>query len=110
MIKIFKSNRLSRLATLLSSQLDVSAKQDPFYAPSIVVPNLDTARWLQLTLAEERGFAGNLNFMLPAEWQWTQIRKLYPDLPKKLPSDPEPLKWLCMKHYWLIPFEKIFRF
>ena len=84
---------MSRLATLLSSQLDVSAKRDPFYAPSIVVPNLDTARWLQLTLAEERGFAGNLNFMLPAEWQWKQVRKLYPDLPKKLPSDPEPLQW-----------------
>lgn len=93
MIKIFKSNRLSRLATLLSSQLDVSAKRDPFYAPSIVVPNLDTARWLQLTLAEEMGFAGNLNFMLPAEWQWKQVRKLYPDLPDKLPSDPEPIKW-----------------
>jgi exodeoxyribonuclease V gamma subunit len=93
MIRIYKSNNLNRLSSSLSKNLDDYPMEDPFLSPVIVVPNLDTARWLKLRLAEERGFAGNIRFMLPAEWQWNQIRRLFPELPGKLPSDPEPMKW-----------------
>lgn len=93
MNQIVKSNLLTLLADRLAESLYRAGDGDPFYAPEIIVPNLDTARWLQLHIAEKIGFAGNLNFMLPAEWQWNQIRKLYPDLPKSLPADSEPMKW-----------------
>lgn len=93
MIRIYKSNDLKKLSSSLSNHLDEYPMKDPFLKPVIVVPNLDTARWLKLRIAEERNFAGNIRFMLPAEWQWNQIRRLFPELPGKLPSDLEPMKW-----------------
>lgn len=93
MNRIVKGNRLEKLADLLAVKLLHQESGDPFLSPEIVVPNLDTARWLQLHIAEKNGFAGNIRYMLPAEWQWDQIRKLYTDLPKSLPADAEPMKW-----------------
>lgn len=93
MIHLTRSNMLSQLSESLIKRLEENRSDDPFKSPGLIVPNLDTARWLQLEIAERSGFAGNLTFMLPAEWQWKQVRKLYPDLPKRLPSDTEPMKW-----------------
>lgn len=93
MIHCFKSCHLHILADHFSRLLDQSRGQDPFQPHTIIVPNLDTARWLKLFIAEKNGIAANLQFMLPAEWQWKQIRKLFPDLPEKLWSDIEPMKW-----------------
>ncbi len=93
MIQITRSQSLSILAKRLASTLEQSASDDPFVPQTIIVPNLDTARWLKLFLAENSGFAGNLECILPAEWQWEQVRKLWPGLPGLLPSDPAPMKW-----------------
>jgi exodeoxyribonuclease V gamma subunit len=94
MIQTYRSNRLSKLAELLAALPEFKDISDPFYSPVILVPNLDTSRWLKLELAGRNGFAGNLSFQLPAEWQWNQIRKLFPDIPKLLPTDPEPITWI----------------
>ncbi|MCC5905800.1 MAG: exodeoxyribonuclease V subunit gamma [Balneolaceae bacterium] len=93
MIQITRSNSLSILAKRLAATLEKSASDDPFVPQTIIAPNLDTARWLKLFLAENNGFAGNINCILPAEWQWKQVRKLWPELPGLLPSDPAPMKW-----------------
>lgn len=66
---------------------------NPLHPQTIIVPNLDTARWLKLELAERMGIAANLECILPSEWQYRQIRKLYPELPKKMPSDILPMTW-----------------
>ena len=71
---------------------DIDLK-DPFMPHTILVPNLDCARWLRLRLTERNGILANTEFMLPAEWQWKQVRKLHPGLPKMLASDRGPLKW-----------------
>jgi exodeoxyribonuclease V gamma subunit len=93
MIRIYRSNRLTELAGILAGLPDFTSHPDPFYSPEIIVPNLDTSRWLKLETAGLNGIAGNLSFMLPAEWMWNQIRVLYPNLPKKLAADPEPITW-----------------
>jgi exodeoxyribonuclease V gamma subunit len=93
MISTIRSHQLNILAERLAAGLEELPPDDPFQPLKIIIPNLDTARWLKLFLAGQNGFVGNLEFMLPAEWQWKQVRKLYPDLPNLLPSDLQPMKW-----------------
>ncbi|MEX0823090.1 MAG: exodeoxyribonuclease V subunit gamma [Balneolaceae bacterium] len=93
MITIYKSHSLTKLSKRLSGTIRKMEKRDPFDPIPIIVPNQDTSRWLKLSLAEELGIIGNLRFILPSEWQYQQIRKLYSDLPNKLPSDLDSMKW-----------------
>lgn len=93
MIRVHRSNKLKNLATLLSKDIQEYAPKDPLVSTEIVVPNRDTARWLKLFLAEINPIVANLEFILPAEWQFRMIRQLYSELPDLLPSDPGPLAW-----------------
>jgi exodeoxyribonuclease V gamma subunit len=93
MISFYSGNQLTALADLLSDLLKSQKPADPFLPQTILVPNRDSAKWLQLQLSDKMGIAANYRFMMPAEWHWNQIREIYPDLPKVLPSDPEPMKW-----------------
>lgn len=93
MILYYSGNQLTVLADHLSDSLKSQMPNDPFQSQTILVPNRDSAKWLQLYLSEKLGIAANYRFMMPAEWHWNQIREIYPDLPKVLPSDPEPMKW-----------------
>ncbi|NBC05306.1 MAG: hypothetical protein GVY20_16605, partial [Bacteroidetes bacterium] len=93
MVSYYNGNQLTVLAELLSDSLKSQMPVDPFQSQIIIVPNRDSAKWLQLQLSDKIGIAANYRFMMPAEWHWNQIREIYPDLPKVLPSDPEPMKW-----------------
>lgn len=93
MIRIHRSNKLTNLAKKLAGDLNKHSPKDPLKTLEIVVPNRDTARWLQLFIAEENGILANTSFILPAEWQFRLIRTIYPNLPKVLPGDPQPLSW-----------------
>ncbi|MDX1642294.1 MAG: exodeoxyribonuclease V subunit gamma, partial [Balneolaceae bacterium] len=93
MIHLIRSHNLDTLAAALAEKLVETAPDDPFQSQKIIVPNLDTARWFKLFAAGQNGIAANLECMLPAEWLWRQIRKIYPDLPGLLPSDLQPMKW-----------------
>ncbi len=93
MISYYSGNQLTALADLLSDALKSQKPDDPFLSQTILVPNRDSAKWLQLQLSDKMGIAANYRFMMPAEWHWNQIREIYPNLPKVLPSDPEPMKW-----------------
>ena len=90
---IYKSHNLELLADKLSQQLHKNRPDDPLTSIPVIVPNLDTSRWLKLKLAQKLGVIANIEFLLPAEWQYRQIRVIYPDLPKTLPSDPDPMRW-----------------
>lgn len=93
MIRINRSNKLKILASHLARDLTSHAPEDPLESAEVVVPNRDTARWLKLSLAESNSIVANIEFILPAEWQFRMIRKLYPNLPDLLPGDPGPLAW-----------------
>ena len=88
MIRIHRSNKLKILASHLAKDLKSYTPEDPLEPAVVVVPNRDTARWLKLYLAEKNSIAANIDFILPAEWQYRMIRRLYPDLPDLLPGDP----------------------
>ncbi|TVQ00267.1 MAG: exonuclease V subunit gamma [Balneolaceae bacterium] len=93
MIHIISSLSLTELSRKLADDILSVCPVNPLTPHTIIVPNQDTARWLKLFIAEKNGIAANLQFLLPAEWQWKQVRKLYPDLPESLRSDIEPMKW-----------------
>jgi len=93
MIRIHRSHKLKFLADRLADDLKPHAPADPLVPLEVVVPNRDTARWLKLYLAEKNEILANIAFILPAEWQFQIIRKLYPKLPTVLPGDPGPLSW-----------------
>ncbi|WP_234571740.1 exodeoxyribonuclease V subunit gamma [Rhodohalobacter sp. 614A] len=93
MIQLTRSRHLKTLAQSLAEKLVDTAPDDPFVSQKVMVPNLDTARWFKLFAAQQNGIAANLECILPAEWFWRQIRKIYPDLPDLLPSDLQPMKW-----------------
>jgi exodeoxyribonuclease V gamma subunit len=93
MIHIFSSLNLTELSNKIAGNILHACPVNPLTPHTIIVPNMDTARWLKLAIAEKNGIAANLQFLLPAEWQWKQVRKLYPDLPDTLMSDIEPMKW-----------------
>lgn len=93
MIFIFRSNSLKKLAEKLGRELNDNQLNDPFRTREVIVPNKETSRWLKLRLSDQTGILANVSFLLPAEWQYKQVRKLYPMLPTVLPSDPGPLTW-----------------
>jgi exodeoxyribonuclease V gamma subunit len=114
MITYYSGNRLTLLADRLSKCLADHLPDDPLASQTVIVPNRDTAKWLQLQVSDRMGIAANLNFELPAEWHWKRIREIYPDLPKVLLSDPEPLKWslfsLLNEPDVLKRFERLFNY
>jgi exodeoxyribonuclease V gamma subunit len=65
MVTHYSGNDLSILAQKLSDCLQENMPADPLAPQVIIVPNRDTAKWLQLRLSEYSGIAANLNFMLP---------------------------------------------
>lgn len=96
MITVYQSNNFKKLAARLSRSLAEKGTHDPLTPSVIVVPNRDTAGWLKRFIAGQNGIAANLQFMLPAEWQWSLVRDFYPGLPDLLPTDRQPIFWaLC---------------
>ncbi len=99
MIHQICSTQLTELAGSLSETLNQSFPENPLTPQTVIVPNLDTARWLRFYLAEKNGIAANLDFVLPSEWMYRQIRRKFPDLPELLPSDIMPMSWSL---YWIL--------
>jgi len=91
MIRIYRGNKLENLASHLAKDLKSHAPEDTLEPAVVVVPNRDTARWLKLYLAGKNSIAANIDFILPAEWQFRMIRRQHKKLPDLLPGDPGPL-------------------
>jgi exodeoxyribonuclease V gamma subunit len=106
LIQIYSSASLQLLAEKCAEKLTDSGLEDPFTPHTILVPNLDCARWLRLRICELNGILANIEFMLPAEWQWKQVRKIHSNLPKTLASDRIPMKWSL---YQILSDEKMNR-
>ena len=112
MIKIYKSYQLESLASQLAKDLQIEQRsegqnRDLFTPVSILVPNKDTGRWLTLQLAEILGIAANLEMILPAEWHWRQVRRFWPQIPRKTVSDLYPLYWALYERFQDPGFSKL---
>ena len=66
---------------------------DPFASERIVVPHPTMGRWLSLELARELGIAANVRFEQPAEFAWSIMRGVVPDLAREQPYLPARLRW-----------------
>ena len=66
---------------------------DPFALERIVVPHPTIGRWLSLELARELGIAANVRFEQPAEFAWSVMRSVVPDLAREQPYNPARLRW-----------------
>lgn len=108
MTHLIKSYSLNFLMNNLAEKLCEHTFSDPLKSNTIIVPNHETANRLKLFIAEKNGIAANLTFMLPGEWQWMQVRKVFPDVPKVLVSDIEPMKWAIFELLMVSKIRKSF--
>ncbi|MGB3393184.1 MAG: exodeoxyribonuclease V subunit gamma [Stenotrophomonas sp.] len=67
--RLYHSNALDVLASLLAHELREPAPGQPLLAAdTVLIPQVAMRRWLQSTLAAEYGIAANLEFLTPGEF------------------------------------------
>ena len=91
-LRLHHSNRMEALAAELARIMRADPG-DPFEPERIVVPHPTVGRWLALELARELGIAANLRFEQPAEFAWSIMRCVVPDLSAEQPYAPARLRW-----------------
>ena len=89
---IHHSNSLETLAADFAARVRENPA-DPFAPERVVVSHPTMRRWLNLELAGANGIAANYRFELPAEFAWSMIRDVLPDLPRQQPFAPDNLRW-----------------
>ncbi len=90
--RLYHSNSLEVLASLLATELRQPVAGQPLLAPDVVlIPQVAMRRWLQSTLAAEYGIAANLEFLTPGEFV---ARALQANLPGERDDlDATGLQW-----------------
>ncbi len=85
-IELYFSNRLDGLADKMSDILydDNSGNTDPFESPTVIVPNANLSKWLQLFLAKKMSIVMNLNFQFLEAGLWSMLSAL--DLDQQKPE------------------------
>ena len=91
-VRLHRSNRMEALAAELA-RLMCMDPVDPFAPERIVVPHPTIGRWLSLELASGLGVAANLRFEQPAEFAWSIMRGVVPQLSPEQPYTPARLRW-----------------
>ena len=91
-LRFHHSNRMEALAADLAHLMRADPG-DPFAPERIVVPHPTIGRWLSLELARELGIAANIRFEQPAEFAWSIMRDVMPDLAREQPYEPARLRW-----------------
>ena len=91
-LRLHLSNRLEALASELV-RLVRADPGDPVTPERIIVPHPTIGRWLSLELARGLGIAANLRFEQPAEFAWSIMRGVVPQLSREQPYRPERLRW-----------------
>ena len=91
-LRLHQSNRMEALASELV-RLVRAHPGDPVTPERIVVPHPTIGRWLSLELARGLGIAANFRFEQPAEFAWSIMRGVVPQLSREQPYRPERLRW-----------------
>lgn len=106
MFHLFQSNRLENLLELLAAI--VAYPQAEAFAPeTIIVQSKGMGRWITMGLAEKQGICANINFPLPASYQWQLLRVALGELPQISAFSPEALSFRLME--WLSTPENLAR-
>ena len=91
-VRLHQSNRMEALAAELV-RLMRTDPVDPLAPERIVVPHPTIGRWLSLELARGLGVAANLRFEQPADFAWSIMRGVVPQLSPEQPYNPARLRW-----------------
>lgn len=96
MLKVYHSNRLEHL---LERFVEVTAAPlaGPLTPETVVTQSQGMARWLALRLAERRGIAANIEFVLPAAFIWRLFGTHLPEAGQPSGFDREVLTWRLMQ-------------
>lgn len=100
MFRLYHSNDLQVLKSLLVHQLNQAERGEVFDADHILVQSQGMAHWLKINIADELGLAANLNFPLPSSFIWQVLNVLKPDLPASSHFEKEAMTW---KLFRLLP-------
>ncbi|QZN95325.1 exodeoxyribonuclease V subunit gamma [Symbiopectobacterium purcellii] len=96
MFRVYHSNQLDILKTLMVTLIARQPLQDPFQPETILVQSPGMAQWLQIELATHFGIAANLHFPLPGVFLWDMCRRVLPDIPAENTFSKEAMTWKLM--------------
>ncbi|NLE01004.1 MAG: exodeoxyribonuclease V subunit gamma, partial [Fibrobacter sp.] len=89
---LYTSNRMEVLVSLLSSTIVQNPL--PFFEEEIVlIQNRGMQRWLSMEISKKLGVCLNFRFPFPNAFIQEIFSKVIPDIPDRLPLDPEFMVW-----------------
>jgi exodeoxyribonuclease V gamma subunit len=93
MVYTYTADNHQELVRAWVQQLRRNKPSHPFDPYTVVVPNMDMARWLELQLADVAGISANMRFVLPAAWLREQFERMDPTAGRQL-LDKKHLQWM----------------
>lgn len=95
-LNLYTSNRMENLVTILS-EIVKEPLNSPFDQEIIVIQNRGMERWLSMQLASRLGIWANSRYPFPSAFVHELFKSVIPEIPERLPSDPELLVWKIMQ-------------
>lgn len=97
MFRVYHSNQLDVLKSLLAHLIQRSPLQPVLAAETILVQSPGMAQWLKQALAQEMGIAANIVFPLPSSFIWQMFHQVLPEVPQENPYTKPAMLWRLMQ-------------
>lgn len=94
MINIYPANKLENLSLLLNKVLSLGS--DNIFTPDLIITQSQGMQhWINMQLAKQNGISMNVEFLLPMQFLWNQIRNVvgHENIPEKTAFSREVLSW-----------------
>ncbi len=93
MFKLYHSNQLDVLKSVLVHEMTRDPLDNPFDAEHILVQSPGMSQWLKMALAQEIGIAANLAFPLPATFIWRMFTQVLDNVPDRSEFNKDAMTW-----------------
>ncbi len=97
MFRVYHSNQLDVLKSLLAHLIQLSPLQPALAAETILVQSPGMAQWLKQALAQDLGVAANITFPLPSSFIWQMFHQVLPEVPQENPYTKPAMLWRLMQ-------------
>ena len=98
MLRLHFGNHLERLSERLVEQLG-ARDRSPFEVDEVVIPSAAMRRHLSLQIATHHGVCAQVRFAWLAQWLWSQMARVLPDVPAQSPWAPPLLAWRILRAF-----------
>ncbi|NQZ57101.1 MAG: exodeoxyribonuclease V subunit gamma, partial [Lentisphaeraceae bacterium] len=96
-IELYFSNSVEKLSQILAANLAVEQQHSDIFNPlSVIVPNGNMQKYLQITLAEQNGICSNVDFPFLEQGLWQAVKFLSTSNNNSLNLNPAKLSQLIM--------------